>query len=67
MTSFSVPDMNCNHCKATIEKALAAVPGVGRAQFDLERHVLTTQGTAPASAVIAALAEVDYAATVLAV
>ena len=24
MTQFSVPDMNCNHCKATIEKALFA-------------------------------------------
>ena len=29
MTSFSVPDMTCNHCKATIEKALSAVPQSG--------------------------------------
>lgn len=65
MTSFSVPDMTCNHCKATIEKALSAVPQSGPIRVDLERHVLTTEGAAPAAAILAALAEVDYAATVL--
>lgn len=65
MTSFSVPDMTCNHCKATIEKALSAVPQSGPIRVDLERRVLTTEGAAPASAILAALTEVDYAATVL--
>lgn len=65
MTQFSVPDMNCNHCKATIEKALSAVPQVGPIRFDLERHLLTTEGPAPAAAVIAALAEVEYPASVV--
>ena len=65
MTQFSVPDMTCNHCKTTIEKALSAVPGAGPARFDLERHLLTTEGPAPAAAIIAALAEAEYSATVV--
>jgi copper chaperone len=65
MTQFSVPDMNCKHCQATIEKALSAVPGSAPVRFDLERHLLTTEGPAPAAAIIAALAEVEYPATVL--
>ena len=65
MTSFSVPDMNCNHCKATIEKALSAVPEAGPIRVDLERHLLTTEGAAPAAAIIAALAGVEYPATVV--
>lgn len=66
MTRFSVPDMNCKHCQATIEKALSAVPGSGPVRFDLDSHVLTTEGPAPAEVILAALAEIEYPATVLA-
>lgn len=65
MTQFSVPDMNCKHCQATIEQALSAVPGSGALRFDLEQHLLTTTGPAPAAAIIAALAEADYPARVV--
>lgn len=33
--------MMCNHCKKTVEKALAAVPGVSEAVVDLEAKTAT--------------------------
>ena len=36
-----VEGMMCNHCKATVEKALSAVPGVTSAAVDLEAKTAT--------------------------
>jgi copper chaperone CopZ len=66
MTRFSVPDMNCKHCQTSIETALSAMPDSGPVRVDLDSHVLTTEGHAPADAILAALAEIGYPATVLA-
>jgi copper ion binding protein len=33
---FRVQGMSCMHCKAAIEKALQALPGVAEAEVDLE-------------------------------
>jgi copper chaperone len=32
---LSVPDVSCDHCKMTIEQALAQMPGVGAAHVDI--------------------------------
>ena len=43
---FDVPDMSCQHCVATISKALAAeMPGVPVA-IDLARHEVRVSGDA---------------------
>ncbi|WP_293859901.1 heavy-metal-associated domain-containing protein [uncultured Alsobacter sp.] len=45
-TVFDVPDMSCQHCVATISKALAAeMPGVPVA-IDLAKHEVRVSGDA---------------------
>lgn len=63
MSKFSVPDMSCEHCKATIEKALAGVPGAEPVKVDLEAQQVTTGGAAAGGAIVAALEEAGYPAT----
>lgn len=40
---FSVPDMSCGHCKATVEKALLTVEGVERASVELETKTVSVE------------------------
>lgn len=61
MTTYSVPDMSCGHCKKAIEQALAEVPGAAPVAVDLDRKEVKT-AAAPA-VVLAALAEIGYPAT----
>jgi copper chaperone len=63
MTTLSVPDMNCAHCKLAVETALAAVPGVETVVVDLPGRVATIMGNALAPALIAALDQAGYPAT----
>ena len=66
MPTFSVPDMSCDHCKRTIEKALAGVTGAAPVHVDLESRQVTTEGAAETGTVVSALAEVGYPATTVA-
>ena len=64
MTTYSIPDMSCGHCKATVEAALAQVPGVGEVQVNLStRQVEVADGAAQAE-VLAALQSAGYPAHV---
>ena len=64
MTTFSVPDMNCGHCKASVESALAPI---GRdIQVDLTKRQVTLTSDADNDAVMVALLEVGFAASVVA-
>ena len=63
MPKFSVPDMSCDHCRATIEKALAAVPGAGPVHVDLDAQQVTTEGAADSGTIVAALDEAGYPAS----
>lgn len=65
MTLLSVPDMSCGHCKASIETALAAVPGAQPVTVDLPARRLAVGGTAPVATIVAALAEIGFPATVV--
>lgn len=38
-----VEGMSCGHCKAAVEKAVSALPGVRAAQVDLENKTLTIE------------------------
>ena len=64
MTTLSVPDMSCGHCKATVESALGAVPQTGDVRVDLAARKVEVTGPAPAEALLKALDAAGYPATV---
>ena len=65
MTTLTVPDMSCNHCKMRVEAALGAVPDVGTVSVDLVSHKVEVAGKAPLDAVLKALEAAGYPATVV--
>lgn len=65
MTTLSVPDMSCGHCKASVEQALAGLPGTGTVAVDLPARRVRVDGPAPAPALIAALADIGFPAEVV--
>lgn len=65
MTTLSVPDMSCNHCKATVEAALGAVPEAGAITVDLTTRKVQVAGTALAAALLLALDKAGYPAAVV--
>ncbi len=63
MITLSVPEMNCGHCKATVEKALSGVDAGAKVRVDLPARRVQVETQAPASALIAALDAVGFEAT----
>ena len=63
MTTLTIPDMTCAHCKLTVETALAAVPEAGTVTVDLGGRRVVVTGQAAVSALIAALDDAGYPAT----
>lgn len=63
MTTLCVPDMSCNHCKAAVEAALAAVPDAGAVSVDLAARKVEVAGPAPAAALLRALETAGCPAT----
>lgn len=53
--TFSISGMNCNHCRASVEKAIAAIPGVTAVNVDLASERASVEGSASADSVIAAV------------
>jgi Cu+-exporting ATPase len=64
-TTIKVNGMMCGHCKATVEKALKSVPGVGNAEADLEKKqaVIEHDGTVSEEALIKAVNDAGYEAS----
>ena len=65
MTTLSVPDMTCGHCKASVEAALATVPGVARVAVDLTAHRVDVEGAAAPEAMVQALDAIGFPAAVV--
>jgi copper chaperone CopZ len=65
MITLSVPEMSCASCKASVEQALARVPGHERASVDLAARRVVVDGTADSVALIAALNRAGFAASSL--
>jgi copper chaperone len=63
MTTVSIPDMSCGHCKATVEAALAALPGAGTVEVDLASRTARITGPAPVAEVLIALEQAGYPAS----
>ncbi len=62
MTTLSVPDMSCGHCKASVEAALS--PLATKVQVDLGTRRVTAEGAAP-EALVKALDSIGFPATVV--
>ena len=60
MTKFSVPDMTCGHCKATIEKALLDADAGAELAFDLEKREVAIDSVLDAGALAAVITEAGY-------
>lgn len=66
MTLLSVPDMTCGHCKASVESALKSLADAGDVTVDLAAKTATATGSAAPAALLRALDEVGFPATVIA-
>lgn len=64
MTTLSIPEMSCGHCKANVEAALARVPGTSDVQVDLAVRKVSVGGSAAVADMLAALELAGYPAQV---
>ncbi len=62
MKQYTVTGMGCAGCKARVEKAVRAVPGVTGVTVRLEGKSMQVEGTASPEAVIKAVEEAGYGA-----
>ncbi len=60
---FHVPDMNCGHCTAAIEKALKAVDPKAEVKSDLPSRTVTVRSGQDIGGMKAALEKAGYRAT----
>ena len=65
MTSFSIPEMTCGHCKKTVEEAIQRLDGDFKIEIDLESHIAAVSGAIETDAVIAVLKDAGYEATAI--
>ncbi len=42
--TFTVPDMNCKHCQATVAKALNEIPGITNVEISLDDRQVKVNG-----------------------
>jgi copper chaperone len=65
MTSLSIPDMSCGHCKAAVETAIHGLDATAQVVVDLPGRRANVTSTQPDAALIAALAAVGFPAQVV--
>ncbi|MSO58267.1 MAG: copper chaperone [Thermoleophilia bacterium] len=58
---YTVEEMSCGHCKATVESAVGAVEGVVSVEADLETKLVVVRGAANDAAIRAAIEDAGYA------
>jgi uncharacterized protein len=64
-TVLAVGGMTCNHCRASVERALREQPGVEEVDVDLQRGLATVRGSGlDAQGLAQAVTRLGYAATV---
>lgn len=64
MTLLSVPDMSCGHCKASVEAALAPLPGMAPVEVDLTTRQVKVAG--PVDQAVRALEAIGFPASAVA-
>ena len=60
MKEFKVKGMMCVHCKANVEKGIAALPGVEKVTVDLAKGVALVEGLVPDQLVIDCIEDLGY-------
>ncbi|MEN8888009.1 MAG: heavy-metal-associated domain-containing protein [Celeribacter marinus] len=60
MSVFSVPDMTCSHCSASILQALEAVDDGVDIEVDMENREIDVRSNAGDAAVLKALQDAGY-------
>jgi copper chaperone len=60
MVEFSVQDMTCGHCAATITEAVKAVDPAGRCEIDLAARRVTVESAFSAERIEAAIAKAGF-------
>ncbi len=60
MHEFSVQDMTCGHCAATITDAVKALDPAGRCEIDLAGKRVKVESAFPADRVAAAIAKAGF-------
>ena len=63
MTNLNVEGMTCHHCVMAVTKALESVDGVRSAQVDLDAGSARVEGEGDVEAMIAAVQEEGYQAS----
>jgi copper chaperone len=63
MTTLSIPDMTCGHCKASVETALA--PLAATVTVDLAARTVEVASSAPPARLLAALDQIGFPAQVI--
>jgi copper chaperone len=65
MMRFSVPDMTCGHCVATVTKAIKSLDAEAQVQVELGSKTVTVETSVAAPAVARALENAGYAAQLI--
>ncbi len=65
MTKFNVPDMSCGHCKAAIEKSMAAADSAAKLEFDMEERTVVIESVLADDALTAALKDAGYDSSIV--
>ena len=60
MKEFKVKGMMCPHCKANVEKGLAALPGVEKVTVDLAKGTALVEGSVPDQMIIDCIENLGY-------
>ncbi len=60
MLQIKVSGMTCDHCVAAVSKAVNKVPNVANVTVDLERGLVSVDGSADMVAIRHAIAEEGY-------
>ena len=60
MKQFKIKGMSCNHCKASVEKGLAALPGVTDVQVDLAKGLAYVEGDFDTQCIIDKINELGF-------
>lgn len=66
MSKFSVPEMSCGHCKASIEKAVLDADAGAELSFDMEAREIEVDSTLDTAEIIATMKDAGYEASPLA-
>lgn len=65
MIELNVPDMTCNHCAATIRKAVGQVDAAAACEIDVGAKRVTVNSALPPSDFVEALEEAGYQPTLV--